>query len=221
MLVVMSKPITLSPEAQLQSTACRQAPPQRASARQHRRYCSQKLTHPAAALKSITSGAAAAATADAAAAEFAASARHCLDTCSVTLRPGSSASMGNALFLTSSALPGDVVLRVPLERCLVVDYASASGMRLPPGTWPRLQRGVQMDDAAPFDILLVSLHRCIGGHCCMLLLDVTDRLGLAPTPEDHHRCHRRRPWPCWTRCRAAATRCGSATQTRCCRSHWS
>jgi hypothetical protein len=81
-----------------------------------------------------------------------------LDTCAVSLRPWSAGPLhrGNGLFLTATAAKGDVLLRVPTSLCLVVDYAS--GMRVPPAPWPRLQRGVQKDDSLPWDVLLVSVE---------------------------------------------------------------
>lgn len=72
----------------------------------------------------------------------------------MALQPWSDGSLhrGSGLFLTAAASQGDVVLRVPTSLCLAVDYAA--GLRLPPGAWPRLQRGVQKDAALPWDILL-------------------------------------------------------------------
>jgi hypothetical protein len=88
-----------------------------------------------------------------AAAAFADLAAARLDRCAVSLQPWTQ-GQGNGLFLTAPAAAGDVVLSVPLGCCLVVDYAA--GMRLPQGSWPRLQRGVQKDAELPWDILQVG-----------------------------------------------------------------
>lgn len=58
--------------------------------------------------------------------------------------------------MTAPAAAGDVLLHVPLDRCLLVDYAGA-GLRLPSGQWPRLRKGVQKDDALPWDVLQARL----------------------------------------------------------------
>jgi hypothetical protein len=64
---------------------------------------------------------------------------------------------GLGLFMTAKAAAGDVVLSVPMSLCLAVDYASTSGsLALPAGSWPRVQRGIQKDDALPWDVLLVG-----------------------------------------------------------------
>ena len=90
-----------------------------------------------------------------------------LDTCTVQLQP---CAAGHGLYLNTSAAAGDVLLCVPLDRCLVVDY-SGSGLRLPQAQWPRLRKGVQKDDALPWDILQASkcpstcMHQ-MDGACC-------------------------------------------------------
>ncbi|PSC69026.1 ribulose-1,5 bisphosphate carboxylase oxygenase large subunit N-chloroplastic [Micractinium conductrix] len=50
-----------------------------------------------------------------------------------------------------------------MPACLVVDYAA--GLRVPPGAWPRLRKGVQKDDSLPWDVLqaLALLDGLAGG----------------------------------------------------------
>ncbi|KAL4451460.1 hypothetical protein ABPG75_007122 [Micractinium tetrahymenae] len=59
---------------------------------------------------------------------------------------------GNGLILIEAVPAGGVVLRVPLEACLAVNYAE--GLVVPPGQWPRLRKGVAKDDSLPWDVLL-------------------------------------------------------------------
>ena len=92
------------------------------------------------------------AAATAASAAFQQLAAAALDTCAVQLQP---CPAGHGLYLTTPAAAGDVLLRVPLDRCLVVDY-SGGGLRLPQAQWPRLRKGVQKDDSLPWDILQAS-----------------------------------------------------------------
>ena len=65
----------------------------------------------------------------------------------------SAAWNGRGLFMASASAPtsGKVLLSVPLDTCIVVDYAN--GLRVPEGDWPRLRSGVQKDDALPWDLL--------------------------------------------------------------------
>ena len=109
------------------------------------RHCSRNVPACRAVQAEAPPGEAAAAFADLAAAR--------LDRCAVSLQPWTQ-GQGSGLFLTAPAAAGDVVLSVPLGCCLVVDYAA--GMRLPQGSWPRLQRGVQKDAELPWDILQVG-----------------------------------------------------------------
>ncbi len=68
----------------------------------------------------------------------------------VALRPGVN---GRGVFSTTDiSSAGKVVFSVPLNTCLVIDYSK--GLQLPPGSWPRLQRGLAKDDALPWDIVL-------------------------------------------------------------------
>jgi hypothetical protein len=69
----------------------------------------------------------------------------------VELRPG---IHGRGLISTTE-IPssGNIILNVPLNTCLVVDY-SEKGLQLPPGgTWPRVQRGLAKDNSLPWDII--------------------------------------------------------------------
>ncbi|KAK9916994.1 hypothetical protein WJX75_009612 [Coccomyxa subellipsoidea] len=68
----------------------------------------------------------------------------------VELRPG---PHGHGLFLTRSVTKGEVILRVPMEYCLVVDY-EGEGLRLPNFAWPRLREAVQQNPELPWDVLL-------------------------------------------------------------------
>lgn len=111
----------------------------------------QRRSHPRGNAPASSSVAPAAAATSEAAAAFADLAAEALDECRAALQP---CSHGNALVATVAVPAGGVVLRVPLHRCLVVDYAA--GMRLPAGQWPRLNRGVQKDAALPWDILQVG-----------------------------------------------------------------
>lgn len=46
----------------------------------------------------------------------------------------------------------DIILRIPLEDCLIVDYNS--GLKLPSGSWPRLRKGVEKNSSTNWDMLL-------------------------------------------------------------------
>ena len=48
--------------------------------------------------------------------------------------------------------PANVIFRVPLDTCLVVDY-SEGGLKVPSGNWPRIQKGLAKDNALPWDII--------------------------------------------------------------------
>lgn len=52
-------------------------------------------------------------------------------------------------------LAAQVILRVPMEYCLVVDY-EGEGLSLPNFAWPRLREAVQQNPELPWDILLVQ-----------------------------------------------------------------
>lgn len=124
-----------------------------------RRQCGS--APPAAAAGGNTGVAAAAAAAElpvqcGAAAAFRELGAATLEACSVLLAP--CGPQGNGLVATAAAAPGDILLRVPMPACLVVDYAA--GLRVPPGAWPRLRKGVQKDDSLPWDVLQVRA----GGH---------------------------------------------------------
>ncbi|PRW55940.1 set domain [Chlorella sorokiniana] len=110
---------------------------------------------------SAAAAAAAPPAATAASAAFHELAAAALDTCAVQLQP---CAVGHGLYLTAPAAAGDVVLSVPVDRCLVVDYSGA-GLRLPQGQWPRLLKAVQKDDSLPWDILqaLALLDALAGG----------------------------------------------------------
>ena len=116
----------------------------------HRSHAAAPIA--AAAEPPAAAAAAAPPAATAATATFHELAAASLDTCTVQLRP---CAVGHGLYLTAPAATGDVVLSVPVDRCLLVDYAGG-GLRLPPAEWPRLRKGVQKDDALPWDILQAS-----------------------------------------------------------------
>ena len=81
-----------------------------------------------------------------------------LEACACALRP-CGAGKGNGLVVTApaGAAAGTVLLRVPLDACLVVDYRpDGGGLRVPPAPWPRLRRGVAKDAALPWDVLLAA-----------------------------------------------------------------
>jgi hypothetical protein len=82
------------------------------------RHCSRNVPACRAVQAEAPPGEAAAAFADLAAAR--------LDRCAVSLQPCTQ-GQGNGLFLTAPAATGEVVLSVPLDCCLVVDYAAAAG----------------------------------------------------------------------------------------------
>jgi hypothetical protein len=46
-----------------------------------------------------------------------------------------------------------VIMRVPLSVCIVVDYKN--GLCLPDQAWPRLRKCLQRHDSQPWDILQV------------------------------------------------------------------
>lgn len=48
-----------------------------------------------------------------------------------------------------------VIMRVPMEYCLVVNY-EGGGVSLPNFAWPRLRKAVQENPELPWDLLLVS-----------------------------------------------------------------
>ena len=47
--------------------------------------------------------------------------------------------------------PAQALLRQPMN----LRFADGQGLRLPPGEWPRLRRGVAKDDSLQWDVLLV------------------------------------------------------------------
>lgn len=49
-----------------------------------------------------------------------------------------------------------VIMRVPMEYCLVVNY-DGDGVSLPNSAWPRLREAVQDNPELPWDLLLVSV----------------------------------------------------------------
>ncbi|CAL8466547.1 g6083 [Coccomyxa elongata] len=68
----------------------------------------------------------------------------------VEMRPG---HHGNGLYLTRSVIKGEVIMRVPMEYCLVVNY-DGDGLNLPNFAWPRLREAVQENPELPWDLLL-------------------------------------------------------------------
>ncbi|BDA41168.1 Protein PLASTID TRANSCRIPTIONALLY ACTIVE 14 [Coccomyxa sp. Obi] len=60
---------------------------------------------------------------------------------------------GNGLYLTRSVIQGEVIMRVPMEYCLVVNY-DGDGLSLPNFAWPRLREAVQDNPELPWDLLL-------------------------------------------------------------------
>ena len=50
--------------------------------------------------------------------------------------------------------PMQTILSVPTMACLIVDYDC--GLQVPAEEWPRLQKGLQKEDALPWDVLLVG-----------------------------------------------------------------
>ncbi|KAL4540889.1 hypothetical protein Ndes2526B_g05447 [Nannochloris sp. 'desiccata'] len=94
---------------------------------------------------------------DQAAATFASLLQECYQTtaasptpaAAIALRPGIN---GRGIFSTGD-IPstGKILMNVPLKTCLVVDYSQR--LQLPPGGWPRVQRGLAKDDALPWDII--------------------------------------------------------------------
>lgn len=129
-----------------QTTA--QRPPRPLGAFNRRNAARQRLRVCCSAAAAQSEGAA-----TAAAAAFAELAAEALDApCSVEARP-CGGQQGNGLFLTAAAEQGEAVLRVPTAACVVVDYRSETGLQLPRGQWPRLQRGVQKDSELPWDVL--------------------------------------------------------------------
>ena len=63
-----------------------------------------------------------------------------------------------------SMLAAQVILRVPMEYCLLVDY-EGNGLSLPNFAWPRLREAVQQNSELPWDVLLV---RCLLNHMNLL-----------------------------------------------------
>ncbi len=62
------------------------------------------------------------------------------------------------------------LMQVPESACLIVDYVQ--GIQLPDHAWPRLRKGLQREEALPWDILLVCyrpqlavLVHCIEADC--------------------------------------------------------
>ena len=57
-------------------------------------------------------------------------------------------------------------MQVPESACLIVDYEK--GMQLPAQSWPRVRKGLQKEEALPWDILLVCLRQQLSAHVCRI-----------------------------------------------------
>jgi hypothetical protein len=68
-------------------------------------------------------------------------------------------TQGRGIFIDQDVAKGTVLLEMPLDACIAVDYAGA-GLVLPQDVprdgpaWPRLAKAVSKDDALPWDILI-------------------------------------------------------------------
>ena len=71
----------------------------------------------------------------------------------------SRSSQGRGIFIDRDVVKGSILLEVPLDMCISVDY-TAGGLRLPEDvpeegpSWPRLTKAVAKDDSLPWDILI-------------------------------------------------------------------
>lgn len=119
--------------------------------------CSRRNVPPRASAETDAPAPAAAATS-----AFADLAAARLDRSAVALAP--CGPQGNGLVLAEPVVAGQVVLRVPLDTCLAVNYAE--GLSLPPGQWPRLRKGVAKDNSLPWDVLLVRPGVLNGSGAC-------------------------------------------------------
>ncbi|KAK9841856.1 hypothetical protein WJX81_007585 [Elliptochloris bilobata] len=71
-------------------------------------------------------------------------------------------SEGFGLIATQPVAEGEVVLRVPVAVCLIVDYAN--GASLPSAAWPRLRQGLSKADPLTWDLLLsLALMDAVAG----------------------------------------------------------
>lgn len=68
-------------------------------------------------------------------------------------------TQGRGIFIDRDVAKGSILLEIPLDMCISVDYAKG-GLRLPQDVpadvpaWPRLTKAIAKDDALPWDILV-------------------------------------------------------------------
>ena len=68
-------------------------------------------------------------------------------------------TQGRGIFIDRDAVKGSVLLELPLDMCISIDYGSG-GLRLPRDVpsagpaWPRLTNAISKNDALPWDILI-------------------------------------------------------------------
>ena len=77
----------------------------------------------------------------------------------------------------TSSLFVQPLLHVPESACLIVDYER--GMQLPAQAWPRLHKGLQREEALPWDILLVCLRPQLTAPVCRIEYERHSTLSMA------------------------------------------
>ncbi|GAX82723.1 hypothetical protein CEUSTIGMA_g10149.t1 [Chlamydomonas eustigma] len=81
----------------------------------------------------------------------------------VEIRPS---KFQNGLYTKHNVLKGQVLLSVPPQLCISVDFGKENGLSLPSGgSWPRLQAGLEAPDPLTWDLLMsLALLDCISGN---------------------------------------------------------
>jgi len=75
--------------------------------------------------------------------------------CLVPISLAGTSLNGRGIFADSDAPKGAILVEIPLQTCISIDYSSDSdGLSVPQGDWPRLKKAIQKDDSLPWDILL-------------------------------------------------------------------
>ena len=86
-------------------------------------------------------------------------------------------TQGRGIFIDRDAIKGSVLLELPLDMCISIDYARG-GLRLPQDVpaagpaWPRLTKAIAKNDSLPWDILIsLALLDSLSGMGSELIQD--------------------------------------------------
>ena len=97
-------------------------------------------------------------------------------------------TQGRGIFIDRDVVKGTVLLELPLDMCISIDYGSG-GLRLPQDVppagpaWPRLTKAISKDDTLPWDILIsLALLDSLSGMGSELVQDWINTA--LPAPRD-------------------------------------